>query len=414
MRIGLYTDAYLPEISGVTMAVSWYREELQRRGHEVWVYAPRYGASDDGDEDRTYRFRAGPVFGYKTARMAVPYSRAAYRSFGQLDIVHSHTPFSLAYAAIAAAVRHRLPHVQTYHTFLSQYRHYIPRPIRPTVRAAERYSALLCNRCTAVTVPTAAIRDELLRYGVVRPIHVIPLGPNLPGFEAPSSWAPREALEVPAASRMLLYAGRLAAEKNLLFLLRGFARIHRAVPDTVLVVAGDGPLRERMEREVDGLGIRHASRFTGFLDHRRLVDVYRAADLFLFASKTETQGLVIVEAMAGGTPSVAVGALGVADVVQNGINGYLVSEDEEAFAAAAIAALSDPAAHAALCAGARETAERMSVQSYTERTLELYEACLESSDRGRWDPRRSSTRRRRRAGRRMLLRGRTAGRFTRR
>jgi 1,2-diacylglycerol 3-alpha-glucosyltransferase len=380
LRVGLFTDAYLPEISGVTMAVRWYREELERRGHEVYVYAPRYERSND-DDDRTYRFRAGPVFGYKTARMAVPYSRAAFQSFASLDVVHSHTPFSLAYAAIAAATRHRLPHVQTYHTYLSQYRHYIPRPIRPTVRAAEGYSALLCNRCTVVTVPTSAIKNELIRYGVNRPIHVIPLGPHLPLFDRPACWTPREELDVPREARLFLYAGRLAAEKNLLFLLRGFARIRRELPDSILVVAGDGPLRERMEREANALGIRPEVRFTGFLDHPRLVDLYRAADLFLFASKTETQGLVLVEAMAGGTPAVAVGELGVVDVVRDGVNGYLVSEDETRFARAAIAALSDRGTYASLCSGAKATAVRMSVQSYADRTIELYEACLLSGVR---------------------------------
>jgi 1,2-diacylglycerol 3-alpha-glucosyltransferase len=377
LRVGLFTDAYLPEISGVTMALRWYREELEHRGHEVYVYAPRYAQAKD-DDDRTYRFRAGPVFGYKTARMALPYCREAFQSFASLDVVHSHTPFSLAYAAIAAATRHRLPHVQTYHTILSQYRHYVPRPIRPPVRAAEAYSALLCNRCTVVTVPTSAIKKELLRYGVRRPIHVIPLGPHLPLFERPACWVPHEELDVPRGARLLLYAGRLAAEKNLLFLLRGFARIHQELPDSILAVAGDGPLRKRMESEADVLGIRASVRFTGFLDHLRLVDLYRAADLFLFASKTETQGLVLVEAMAGGTPAVAVGELGVVEVVRDGVNGYLVSEDETRFAQAAIAALSDQEAYASLCSGAKATAAQMSVQSYADRTIELYEDCLSS------------------------------------
>ena len=387
MRVGLFTDAYLPEISGVTMAVRWFRDELERRGHEVYVYAPRYGGAID-DDDRTFRFRAGPVFRYKTARMAVPYCREAYRSFAALDIVHSHTPFSLAYAAIVAAARHRLPHVQTYHTYLSQYRHYIPRPIRPTVHAAEAYSALLCNRCTAVTAPTEAIKSELVRYGVRRPISVIPLGPHLPLFDRPACWSPREALGLAPETRLLLYAGRLAAEKNLLFLLRGFARIRRRLCEAVLVVAGDGPLREAMEREADRLGIGGAVRFVGFLDHPRLVDMYRAADLFLFASKTETQGLVLVEAMAGGTPAVAIGALGVVDVVRNGVNGYLVSEDEAQFAEAAVVALSDRETYASLCSGARETARGMSVESYADSTIELYESCLSSREtpvpRSRW------------------------------
>jgi len=374
VRIGLFTDAYLPEISGVTVLVRRLRDELQRLGHEVWVYAPRYDRPSD-DEERTFRFRAGPVFAYKTARMAVPYSRGATRSYRNLDIVHSHTPFSLAYAALTAAYRHRIPHVQTYHTYLSEYRHYVPRPLRPSVRAAESYSALLCNRCTVVTVPTESIARELRRFGVRRPIHVLPFGPDLRLYEAPPAWDPRQDLGVSEDATVFLYAGRVAEEKNLQFLLRAFARVHAADPSAVLVFAGDGPSRSGLETEAASRGLRDAVRFPGFLDQTRLVDLYKAADLFLFASKSETQGLVLVEAMAGGTPAVAVDARGVCDVVVDGENGFLVPEDEETFARRALEAVSDRTLFERLTGGARRTAEDVSVQASTRRLLAVYEAC---------------------------------------
>lgn len=375
MKIGLFTDAYLPEISGVSMAVSWFRSELESRGHETIVYAPRYKDQDES-EPRTIRFRAGPVFGYRTARMALPYSREAFRSFETLDIVHSHTPFSLAYAAMIASARHHLPHVQTYHTYLSQYRHYVPRPIRPSVRAAESYSALLCNRCTTITAPTSPIADELRRFGVRQPVHVVPLGPHLPLYEHPPVWTPRAQLQIEPSATVLLYAGRLASEKNLQFLLRSFALAAEELSNTVLVFAGDGPLRSVLERQAGELGIEHAVRFAGFLDHPRLVDLYRTADLFVFASKTETQGLVLVEAMAADTPAIALGELGVLDVVQHGENGLLVEEDESEYAAALVGVLTDPALYSRLREGARRTTKRMSVQAYTDALVEIYTDCL--------------------------------------
>ena len=374
MRIGLFTDAYLPEISGVTVLVRRLRDELERRGHEVWVYAPRYDRPSD-DERRTFRFRAGPVFAYKTARMSVPYSREAARSYRRLEIVHSHTPFSLAYAALAAGYRHRLPHVQTYHTYLSEYRHYVPRPLRPSVRAAEAYSALLCNRCTVVTVPTRSIEEELRRFGVRRPIHVLPFGPDLRLYDRPAVWDLRRELAISASASVCLYAGRVAEEKNLRFLLRSFARIHAAERAAVLVVAGDGPSRSALEREAASIGLRDAVRFAGFIDQARLVDLYKAADLFLFASKSETQGLVLVEAMAGGTPAVAVDARGVRDVVEDGANGFLVPEDEDVFAERALEALSDRSCYDGLVVGARKTAETSSVQASTTRLTAIYEVC---------------------------------------
>lgn len=375
MRIGLFTDAYLPEITGVTVLVRRLRDELKRLGHEVLVYAPRYDRPSDDERD-VFRFRAGPVFAYKTARMAVPYSREATRTYASLDLVHSHTPFSLAYAAFTASFRHRIPHVQTYHTYLSQYRHYVPRPIRPTVKGAERYSALLCNRCTVVTVPTPSIREELRRFGVHRPIFDLPFGPDLTLYERPPVWSPRAALGIPEDSNVFLYAGRVAPEKNLRFVLRAFEKIHREDPTSVLVFAGDGPLLSSLGDEGAAAGLTDSIRFPGFLDQERLVDMYRESSVFLFASKTETQGLVLVEAMAAGTPAVAVDALGVRDVVCDGENGFLVPEDTGTFAHCALELASSPSLLAQLGAGARATAEEVSVQASTARLIGIYEACL--------------------------------------
>jgi 1,2-diacylglycerol 3-alpha-glucosyltransferase len=372
MRVGLFTDAYLPEITGVTTVVSMLRRELERLGHEAFVYAPRYDRPSE-DERNTYRFRSGPVFAYKTARMALPYNRDAARSFEALDVVHSHTPFSLAYVAMIAAYRHQIPHVQTYHTYLSQYRHYIPRPLRPSVRAAESYSALLCNRCSIITVPTQSIHDELLRFGVRRPIHVLPFGPDLTHYAADPVWSPRADLDIPEGAPVFLYAGRIAEEKNLRFLMRAFEQIHRRLESAIMVWAGDGPLRPALEEETARLGLNAHVRFAGFLDRPHITDLYRAADVFLFASKTETQGLVLVEAMAGGTPAVAVRAMGVCDVVSDGEDGYLVSENAEELADRAVALITDRSDVQRLRAAALEAAERMSLQNAVRRTVEIYE-----------------------------------------
>jgi 1,2-diacylglycerol 3-alpha-glucosyltransferase len=372
MRVGLFTDAYLPEITGVTTVVSMLRGELERLGHETYIYAPRYD-HPSADERNVFRFRSGPVFAYKTARMALPYNREAVHSFENLDIVHSHTPFSLAYAALIASHRQRIPHVQTYHTYLSQYRHYIPRPLRPSIRAAESYSALLCNRCSMITVPTRSIFDELLRFGVRRPIRVLPFGPDLKDYAADPSWEPRAEMAIPADAPIFLYAGRIAEEKNLRFILRAFERIHGRLERAIMVWAGDGPLRRDLEAEAERLGLKEHVRFAGFLDRAHISDLYKAADVFLFASKTETQGLVLVEAMAGGTPAVAVRAMGVCDVVSDGENGHLVSEDVDEFADCAVAVLADAEGLGRLRQGALATAEQMSLQNAVGRLIDIYE-----------------------------------------
>ncbi len=382
MRIGLFTDAYLPEITGVTTVVRTLRDELVRLGHEAYVYAPRYNQLSD-DERNVYRFRSGPVFAYKTARMALPYNREAAKSFGDLDVVHSHTPFSLAYVALIAAHRHNLPHVQTYHTYLSHYRHYIPRPLRPSAKAAEKYSALLCNRCSVVTVPTRSIHDELRRFGVRRPIHVLPFGPDVRDYEGPAVWEPRAALCIGSDAPVFLYAGRIAPEKNLVFLLDSFVKIHNTLDRAVMVFAGDGPQRAELEEKAVRLGLADSVRFAGFLDRKRLVDLYRTADVFVFASKTETQGLVIVEAMAAGTPAVAVHAMGVRDVVRDGENGFLVSEDPGALADQAVRVAVDHDLARRLSEGGIVTAERTSLQNGVLRLVEVYEESLAADNASR-------------------------------
>jgi glycosyltransferase involved in cell wall biosynthesis len=380
MRIGLFSDAYLPEISGVTTTVHWLKEELERLGHEVYVYVPEYKGFHD-EEERIFRFRSGQFTFHKASRVALPYSLDAARSFKNLDILHSHTPFSLGLVAVGAATRYHIPHVHTYHTHLMDDRHYLPRPLRPPERETGKIIATFCNRCTVITAPSTPIKEELLSYGVHRPIHVFPFGVKLSLFQQEPVWDPRRELWIPETAPLFLYAGRLAKEKNLPFLLRAFGKIHDEDERAVLVLAGDGPIRKELKEQVEASGLSGAVRFSGFLDHPRLVDLYKAADLFIFTSKTETQGLVLVESMAGGTPAVAIGELGVLDVVRDGINGILAPEDEGEFARIALGLLNDKALYARLRAGALKTAEDLSTYHSTLRLLEVFNECLASSDK---------------------------------
>ncbi|RLE39697.1 glycosyltransferase family 4 protein [Candidatus Acetothermia bacterium] len=371
MKIGLFSDAYLPEISGVTSVVSWLRRELERNGHEVHIYVPAYTEPQER-ESRVYRFHSRRFIFHKASRVALPYNRRATRTFKRLDIIHSHTPFSLGLVALGASARYRIPHIHTYHTHLVAYRHYLPFPLRPPKRTTAELAAWFCNRCTAVTVPSNPMREELLGYGVKRPIHVLPFGVDQELFHRPPVWDPRESLGIDPSVRLYLYAGRLAAEKNLDFLLRAYKRIHAVDRDSVLVLAGDGPRRLALERLVHEEGLEKAVVFTGFLDHPRLVDLYKAADLFIFASKTETEGLVLVEAMAGGTPPVAIGEMGVLDVVEDGVSGLLVPEDEEKFAQTVLSLMDDPARYRKLQEGALKRAKELSVQNATQKLIEIY------------------------------------------
>lgn len=378
MRIGLFSDAYIPEISGVTTTVRWLKEELESLGHVVYVYAPHYSGVED--ESGIFRFRSGTFAFHKASRVALPFNLAASRSFKDLDVLHSHSPFSMGLVAIGVAMRYHIPHVHTYHTHLMEDRRYLPRPLRPREQETAKIISAFCNRCTLITAPSTPIKEELLSYGVRRPITVFPFGVKLSLFEQPPTWDARSELNIPDQAQILLYAGRLAMEKNLPFLISAYQKIHKELPASVLVLAGDGPLRASTEEQVREMGIADSVRFAGFLDHPRLVDLYKTSDLFVFASKTETQGLVLAEAMAGGTPAVAVGALGVLDVVQDGINGILVPEDEQVFVEQTLSLMRDEERYSMLQQGALASAEELSTKKSTLRLLQVFDKCLNARE----------------------------------
>lgn len=378
LRIGLFTDAYTPQITGVVTVVKTLQRLLGQLGHEALIFAPTYkDYSKEREEAGVYRFASFPYPFYEECRVVIPYKRKISALFEALDVVHSHSPFSLGLLALWVAKRYKKPHLHTYHTLYADYRHYVPPMLRPTRGMAERMSALFCNRCDAITAPSQPVREELLRYGVKRPIFLWPFGPDLSAFARPPLWNPRRELKISPRTRVLLFAGRLGAEKNLLFLLRAFKRMTELKKNLRLIIAGDGPKRQELEEYAQLLGVRDRVLFTGYLEHAKLIDLYKAVDLFVFASKTETQGLVLVEALAAGTPVVAVGAMGVLDIVTHGESGLLVDEDEEAFAGAVLELLDDPQKLSLLKTKALKRAHTLSAQGAVQKLISIYrELCF--------------------------------------
>lgn len=385
MKIGIFTDTYLPDVNGVVTVVRLMERELRRRGHEVYTFAPAYPKPasepehplrDSQEPARVLRFPSVRFPYYEGMRVAVPHSKEALRVIPQLEVIHSHDPFSLGLLALWASRRHGIPHVHTYHTFYAEYRRYLPRLIRPSRRTVERLSKAFCDRCDAVIAPSLQMKRELERYGITSPIWALPFGLDEEEFSQPIRWDAHQGLGLPPDERLLLYVGRLGWEKRVDFLLRAFQLIRRQHEDVKLIIVGEGPYRAALERYADELGLRKRGEviFTGYLPRERLIDLYKQADLFVFASTTETQGLVLLEAMLAGTPPVAVGALGVLDVVRSGETGLLVGEDEseEEFACACLHLLEDERERERLGAAAREWARSQTAQASVERLLEIY------------------------------------------
>jgi 1,2-diacylglycerol 3-alpha-glucosyltransferase len=345
MRVLFISDVYFPRVNGVSTSIRTFRSDLSQLGVETTLVAPAYpGASEDGDpsilrvpsgrvpldpEDR--RFSGAALRGVLNPALA-----------SRVDLVHVHTPFIAHYAGVRVARRPGLPVVATYHTFFEDYlHHYIPiLPRRIGGALARRFTLSQCRDVAALISPSAPMRDALLQYGVTTPIEVLPTGMPAESFVRGDGARFRRQFDLPAKRPMLLYVGRVAHEKNIGFLLRMFARLRAQRSDALFVIAGEGPARESLTRLARDLGIAGSVRFIGYLDRRtELPDCYAAGDVFVFASRTETQGLVLLEAMAQGTPVVSTAELGTRSIVTPESGAFVVTEDEEAFAARVVSAL---------------------------------------------------------------------------
>jgi glycosyltransferase involved in cell wall biosynthesis len=374
VRIGLFTNNYLPFCGGVTISVETLRRGLQRRGHEVWVVAPRFpGASDDGH--RVIRVPSVPAATYPEFALAIPWLPRLAQCVRalDLDVFHAHHPFLLGPAARRFARRAGRPLVFTYHTRYEKYAHYVPLT-RPLVEAAALgLSSRFAASADAVLAPSALVRDQLRVRGVRTAVAVVPTGVDLTHFRPGNRAEARRTLGLGADDPLLLYVGRLDREKSVNRVLLAFERIAGTLPAARLWLVGQGKESEALQRQAAALPAGDRVYFAGVREHARLAAWYQAADLFLFASETETQGLVLAEAAACGLPAVAVLAPGSDEVVRDGESGILTKGDPAALAEAAIGLLLDAERRAAMRARARLLAEaEFDVERQVTRTLEVY------------------------------------------
>jgi glycosyltransferase involved in cell wall biosynthesis len=341
VRILFISDVYFPRVNGVSTSIQTFRRELAALGHETALVAPAYPARH-ADEPGTVRIpsRRVPLDPEDRAMRWLHLRQVHRRLAGErFDLVHIHTPFVAHYAGLSLARRWGVPAVATYHTLFEEYLfHYVKLAPRGAMRAlARRFSRAQCNALDAVAVPSVAMRDTLARYGVAAPLAIVPTGIRLPEFAGGDGARFRARHGIDRGRPVALFVGRVAFEKNIDFLLRMLVRVRRDVPDVLLLVCGEGPAERPLARLAAALGLGDSVRFVGYLDRAtELLDCYRAADVFVFASRTETQGLVLLEAMTLGVPVVAIAVMGTRDILAPG-KGVLVPDDDERDFAAAVA-----------------------------------------------------------------------------
>jgi glycosyltransferase involved in cell wall biosynthesis len=377
VRILMLSDVYFPRVNGVSTSIQTFRRQLAALGHEVLLIVPAYGPQTEA-EPGIVRLPARPVpfdpedrlMGLKRARALAP--ALAERAF---DLVHIQTPFVAHYAGVALSERLGVPRIETYHTFFEEYLyHYEPLvPKRWMQALARRFSRAQCNEVDAVVVPSRAMRTVLDHYGVRAPMEIIPTGIELERLATGDGAAFRHRHDIGAHRPTLVHVGRLAFEKNIDFLLRMLVHVRSRIPDVLLVIAGEGPSAGHLEALTQRLGLSGHVLFVGYLDRRgALLDCYRAGDAFVFASRTETQGLVLLEAMALGVPVVSTAVMGTVDILEPARGALIAQEQEADFADKVVQVLSDAGLRERLSREAVANAQAWSAPLMAVRMAELY------------------------------------------
>ncbi|MEN6625544.1 MAG: glycosyltransferase [Candidatus Sumerlaeia bacterium] len=348
-HVAFFTNTYRPFVGGVALSVELFQRYLTALGDHVTVYAPHFdGEAAAEDEPNVQRLPAIKHFNDTDFSLPLPVSFQMLQDFHDIpfDVVHVHHPFLLGEMGMHLARQRRLPLAFTYHTQYESYTHYVPMNREQAERTILRHTHEFCDLCDLVIAPTYDIKRALVERGVKTWIEVLPTGVELGRFEEIDAAGARRRLGIEPGDPVLLHVGRLAAEKNLEYLLRAATIVLRDNPTAHLVIAGEGKLQDQLHKmaaEAPGAGIPDRIHFAGLLTGKPLDEIYAAADLFVFSSQTETQGMVVAEALAAGTPVVALDANGVRDLVRDDENGRLLAADadEAAFARAVSESLAD-------------------------------------------------------------------------
>ncbi len=373
LKIGIFTDSYRPYTSGVVRSIETFSEELRAQGHETFIFAPDY-PNCPKDEENIFRFSSIPAPTNSDFALAVPISLRLRHTLKKLnlDIIHVHSPFLLGRLGARMAKKLNLPLVFTFHTLYDQYVHYVPFGQHITREITKKFCADFCNNCHLVIVPTGIIAGHLKKWGVTSTIRVIPTGIKLNDFrKGQKDWLQKK-YNIGPDSKILISVGRLGKEKNFSFLIKSFKQISDSYPSSRLVLVGDGPEKEALKKQCRDLGIEDKVIFTGKLTGDETALAYNSAHIFVFASVTETQGLVVGEAKTAGLPVVAVKAFGVSEMVEHGIDGFLTEPDLKQFVNKVKILLEDDALRQTMGKSAAKNAEKISSQSCTAKLLKSY------------------------------------------
>ncbi len=315
MRVGFFTDTFLPQRNGVVSSLISSGEGLVRRGHEVSIFCPRTNLKDfNGMKIFSYpavTFRPYPEF-----KIAVPRGRDEVQ---KLDIVHSHSPFTMGLFGWRVSRFQKIPRVSTFHTLLPEYVRYVSRLAKKVLeKVSWRYCEVFYNRQNRIIAPSKVLKGILRKHNIGKPITIIPSGIDTTFFVPTKKETAREKLGFEEDGKIFLSLGRLSYEKNIDAVLKAFKNI-----DGELIIAGIGPAEKNLKKMNSKLKLNKKVRFVGYVPEQLKPLYYSAADALVIASTGETQGMVVVEAMSCGCPVIGAKSLAIPEIIEDGKNGYL-------------------------------------------------------------------------------------------
>lgn len=386
MRVLYVSDVYYPRVNGVSTSIATFRASLTDLGVTTLLVAPEYFADDVKDanlvrvparqipydpEDRVMRYRL-------LNRQLAELGKTGF------DLIHIHTPFAAHYAGIKLAKQIKIPVVETYHTFFEEYlHHYVPvLPRALTAPLARRLSRSQCHEVDALVIPSPQMQQALTNYGITTPSIVLPTGIDMDRFNGGDGQRFRAKHGIDPNRPVIVHISRVAHEKNIDFIVKMLVHVKRTIPQVLLIIAGEGPAVSHLQQLALSLGLSDNVMFVGYLDRSsELLDCYKAGDLFVFASRTETQGLVLLEALALSVPVVSTAVMGTADVLKGTQGAWVVNEEETEFANACISLLNDPIKRQTLASHGPRDAGQFSARAMAERLVGFYRECIQKGSR---------------------------------
>ena len=331
MHIGIFTDTYYPAINGVSASTQYFTEELVRRGHHISIFCPRYkGTENEVSDHRKPGYSVYRCFGTPLPTHPEHYITLPWLGFRtdieklNLDVVHIQHPLLVSGYGAWISRKLGIPLTQTYHTLFEEYGHYLFLPYALCKFLAIHVTRSICNLCKVTFAPSPQIKKILEEYGVKTPIVLCPTGVDIEGSQnGVNEELVKKNLGIKKDKKILLFASRMCREKSVDIVVKAFPRILKNIPESILILSGDGPLKKKIRTQIKKINVDGKIILKGYLSRPDLYAHYKQADLFIFPSVSETQGLVVLESQMFGTPVVGVSQNGVQMIMENNRGGLL-------------------------------------------------------------------------------------------